>query len=289
MSINNIIHHEPQDNRPEWTTPFWPRLRDSLLEDPEFFNHLQLECGICLTDMSIFPHEHTFSPEGLTPEKKTMSHRARILPCGHMFGNKCLHTMIEEATKDLEVGEIPEIACPACRVIFSSHSDCLHFHTGKFMPTTMEGVYAIPPTFSEGGVLLHSCGNCLAVDVISAVASLAPMFIPPLELTDREALVTYGTTANLHYWGIHLGDNQNVFEEFVREIPLGDALQRICNEITDRLMWNSTKRWHSEGFAGLKFQLMLYRDNRPLAIDYWRDVEVLENGEMDRVMALNLD
>ncbi|EMT64320.1 hypothetical protein FOC4_g10010815 [Fusarium odoratissimum] len=258
MSIKNIIHHEPQYNRLAWTTPFWPRLRDSLIEDPKLFNHLHLECGICLTDMSIFPHDHTFSPdEGLTTEKKMMSHRARILPCGHMFGNKCLHTMIDEALKDMEDGESPEIACPSCRVVFSPHSDCGHPHS--------------------------------AVEIISVVAVLAPVFTPPLDLTDRETLITYGTGANLHYWAVNLEESANVYDEFVREIPLGDALQRVCDEITERLVQNSKKRWYSEDFAGLKFKLMLQRDIRPRAMEYWEAVEVLEDGEANFDLRLNLD
>ncbi|EWY97586.1 hypothetical protein FOYG_02405 [Fusarium oxysporum NRRL 32931] len=290
MSIKNIIHHEPQYNRPAWTTPFWPRLRDSLVEDPKLFNHLHLECGICLTGMSIFPHDHTFSPdEGLTPEKKMMSHRARILPCGHMFGNKCLHTMIDEALKDMEDGESPEIACPSCRVVFSPHSDCEHPHSGKFMPTTMEGVYAMPATLAEGGILSHRCGECLAVEIISVVAVLAPVFTPPLDLTDRETLITYGTGANLHYWAVNLEESANVYDEFVREIPLGDALQRVCDEITECLVQNSKKRWYSEDFAGLKFKLMLQRDIRPRAMEYWEAVEVLEDGEANFDLRLNLD
>ncbi|KAF4944275.1 hypothetical protein FGADI_12818 [Fusarium gaditjirri] len=256
MSIEKIIHHEPQYDRPAWSTPFWPRLRDSLIEDPELFNHLHLECGICLTDI------------------------ARILPCGHMFGNKCLHAMIDEAFKDMNEGEVPFIACPSCRVVFSPHKDCSHPHSGKSMPTTMEGVYAMPATLSEGGVLSHSCGGCLAVEMISVVAVLAPVFTPPLDLAERETLIVYGTTANLHYWAVNLNleDSETRYDEVVREIPLGDALQRVCDEINERLVQNSRKRWCSEDFEGLKFKIMLQRDVRPKATEYWETVEFLEEG-----------
>ncbi|KAF5640512.1 hypothetical protein F52700_3663 [Fusarium sp. NRRL 52700] len=280
MSINSIIHPEPEEDIPALTTPFWPRLRDSIIEDPELFEHLHLECGICLTEMSIFSHDHTFTPdEGLTPKEKTRSHRARILPCGHMFGHKCLHTMIDEAVKEADEGRVPILSCPSCREVFSPHRDCPHPHSGKSMPTTMEGVYKVPPTFSEGGVLSHSCGNCIAIDIISAVAVLVPTFTPPLELSERETLLTYGTTDTHQAWAINHEDNEVIYDEVVREIPLGDALQGICDQMSQRLTENAKKRWYSQDFTELKFKVMLQRDIRPRRDEYLEAVEVLQDGQ----------
>ncbi|KAF4496371.1 hypothetical protein FAGAP_7479 [Fusarium agapanthi] len=287
MSVNSIIHPEPEEDRPAWTTPFWPRLRDSLIEDPELFNHLHLECGICLTEMSIFRHDHTFSPdEGLTPKEKMRSHRARILPCGHMFGHKCLYTMIDEAVKETEEERAPVLSCPSCREVFSPHRDCPHPHTGKFMPTTMEGVYKVPPTFSEGGVLSHSCGNCIAIDIISAVAALVPMFTPSLEMTERETLLTYGTADNSNVWAINHEDNTVVYDEVVREIPLGNALQGICDQMSERLTQNAKRRWYSQDFTELKFKVMLQRDIRPGTVEYLEAVEVLQDGQANENLVL---
>ncbi|KAF5692890.1 hypothetical protein FDENT_2462 [Fusarium denticulatum] len=289
MSINSIIHPEPQHHIPTWTTPFWPRLRDSLIEDPELFNHLHLECGICLNDMSIFRHDHTFSPdEGLTPKQKMMSHRACILPCGHMFGHKCLYTMIDEVVKETEEGRVPILSCPSCRVVFSPHRDCPHPPSGKFMPTTMEGVYKIPPTFSESGVLSHSCGQCIAIETISAVASLVPMFTPPLEMSERETLLTYGTADNSLWWSINHEENTKRYDEVVREIPMGDALQRICDEINKRLRQNAKKRWYSEGFSEIEFKVKLQREKRP-RMEYMEAVDVLGNEQASDDLALMLD
>ncbi|KAF5533656.1 hypothetical protein FMEXI_11732 [Fusarium mexicanum] len=280
MSIETIVHPEPEEGRPAWTTPFWPRLRDSLIEDPELFDHLHLECGICLTEMSIFRHDHTFTPdEGLTPEEKTRSHRACILPCGHMFGHKCLHTMIDEAVKEMEEGRAPELSCPSCREVFSPHRDCPHPRSGKFMPTTMEGVYKMPPAFSEGGVLSHSCGNCIAIETISVVAALVPTFTPPLDLTERETLMVYGAADNGHmWWSVNFEQSNDVYDEVVREIPLGAALQRICDEINERLKQNAKKRWYSEDFSELKFKVMLQRDIRP-GMGYEEAVDVVQDGQ----------
>ncbi|KAF5652620.1 hypothetical protein F25303_3066 [Fusarium sp. NRRL 25303] len=290
MSLNSIIHQDPESNRPVWTTPFWPRLRDSLIEDPELFNHLRLECGICLNDMSIFRHDHTFSPdEGLTHEEKTRSHRACILPCGHMFGHKCLHTMIDEALKEMEEGQVPILTCPSCREVFSPHRDCPHPHSGKFMPTTMEGVYRIPPTFSESGVLSHNCGNCMALEAISSIAALVPIFIPPLELTERETLLTHGITGSYN-WVTNLAEDPTIYDEFVREIPLGDELQRICDQISERLAQVAKKRWYSEDFDGrFKFKVMLKRNNRPRMNEYLEAVEVLQQGLANGDLVLRLE
>ncbi|KAF5598698.1 hypothetical protein FPCIR_2760 [Fusarium pseudocircinatum] len=289
MSINSIIHSEPQYNRPTWTTPFWPRLRDSLIEDTKLFNHLHLECGICLNDMSIFRHDHTFSPdEGLTPKQKMMSHRACILPCGHMFGHKCLYTMIDEAVKETEEGRVPILSCPSCRVVFSPHRDCPHPHSGKFMPTTMEGVYKIPPTFSESGVLSHSCGQCIAIETISVIASLVPVFTPPLEMSEGETLLTYGTADNSLWWSINHEENTKRYDEVVREIPLGDALQRIGDEINERLRQNAKKRWYSEDFSEIEFKVKLQREKRP-RMEYMEAVDVLEDEQASDDLALMLD
>ncbi|KAF5571155.1 hypothetical protein FPHYL_671 [Fusarium phyllophilum] len=278
MSIDSITHPEPNEDRPAWTTPFWPRLRDSLIEDPELFNHLHLECGICLTDMSVFCHDHTFSPdEGVTPKEKMRSHRARILPCGHMFGHKCLYTMIDEAVKEAGEGRVPVLSCPSCRDVFSPHRDCPHPHSGKFMPTTMEGVYKMPPTFSEGGVLSPNCGNCIAIETISVVGTLVPMFTPPLDLTERETFLTYGTADNRNVWAVNMEETAIVYDEVVREIPLGDELQGICDGINKRLMQNAKKRWYSEDFSELKFKVMLQRDIRPGRVEYLGAVDVLED------------
>ncbi|KAF4433156.1 hypothetical protein FACUT_8193 [Fusarium acutatum] len=278
MSINSITHPETQEERPAWTTAFWPRLRDSLIEDPELFNHLHLECGICLTDMSIFPHEHTFSHDpNRSFRERTMSHRAQILPCGHMFGYKCLQVMIAEANIPLdeedeeddgeeEEEEIPQLSCPSCRVVFSAHIDCPHPHSGMPMPTTMEGVYAMPPTFSEGGVLSHSCAGCVATEMISVIDVLSDVFLPPQHLTDEEILIVSGTAPDHRSWDVSLGDFKlRDFNHFVRDIPLGDALQRICDEINGRLEQNTKRRWCSDGFSTLKFGLKIHRYNPPQA------------------------
>ncbi|KAF9769737.1 hypothetical protein IL306_012828 [Fusarium sp. DS 682] len=282
MSINSILNHEPQDDRPEYTIPYWPRLRDSLIEDPELFNYLHLECGICYDDMSIFPHEHTFDLE-TDSQDEALSHRARILPCGHMFGSKCLHSLIDEAVQNMIPGYQGAIPCPVCRINFSWHDDCRHDHTGMPMPTTMAGVYAMPPTFLEGGVLADKCGNCQTSDIALAISHLAPIFLSPLGLTDREALVTFAGTFH-DSLGVHAAYDGCAYNQWARDVELGEQLQRVCNEIIDRVTRNKTRYWCSKDLSGLNVKLQVYKDTRHRAMDYWNDIEVRANGEADDII-----
>ncbi|KAF4342327.1 hypothetical protein FBEOM_3734 [Fusarium beomiforme] len=275
MSIHSILNHEPQDDSSEYTVPYWPRLRDSLIEDPDLFNRIHLECGICFDDMSIFPHQHTFDLEADT-QNESLSHRARILPCGHMFGSKCIYTMIDEAVKDMIPGYQGAIYCPVCRVNFSWHENCRHEHTGMPMPTTMAGVYAMPPTFSEGGVLADKCGNCQTTDIAMAISHLAPVLLSPLGRTDREALITYATTF-YDSWAVHTSADDYVYKDFVRNMELGEPLQRVCDEILERVCRNKTRYWCSKDLSGLKVKLQVFKDSRLRTMDYWNDIEARGN------------
>lgn len=157
------------------------------------------------------------------------------------------------------------------------------------MPTKMEGVYRIPPTFSESGVLSHNCGNCMALEAISSIAALVPIFTPLVELTERETLLTQGI-AGSYNWVTNLAEDPTIYDEFVREIPLGDELQRICDQISERLAQIAKKRWYSEDFDGrFEFKVMLKRDTRPRMDDYLEAVEVLQQGLANGDLVLRLE
>lgn len=129
----------------------------------------------------------------------------------------------------------------------------------------------------------------MAVETISSIAALVPLFTPTLELTERETLLTYGT-AGRHNWTTNLAEDPTIYDEVVREIPLGDELQRTCDQISERLAQIAKKRWYSEDFEGrFKFKVMLQRDSRPRMNEYLEAVEVLQQGLANGDLVLRLE
>ncbi|KAF4968424.1 hypothetical protein FSARC_4221 [Fusarium sarcochroum] len=247
LSIDSLLNPEPLPARPMITSTYWPVLRDYLLGNPDIYETLHLECGICLDKMTVFPHEHSYDPE-----MHHFSHRARILPCGHMFGSKCAHAMIDEALSN----DLP-ICCPICRTDFSLHRDCGHVHTGMPMPTNVEAIKKFPPTLSEGGVVADKCGDCQVTEIILGINYLAPTLLSSIELEEREVLCVAARTLT-SCWGLQPECDDGMENYLVQNVPLGRSLQRICNEIKQRLKESSSKTWKSMDLAGFELSIQLY-------------------------------
>lgn len=247
MSINSILNPEAPTNQRRVSSTYWPTLRDTLLQDPSSYDNLDLECGICLDRMTIFQHEHIHSPE-----IHDLSHRARIFPCGHMFGCKCALAMI----KDFVDNEQP-IVCPICRVNFSIHRDCPHNHSGKPMPTNLEEICNFPPTLSEGGVVADKCGDCQVTDIVMGISCLAPMLLFPFEMEDREVLCVSAKTTGF-WWDMRPSTNDYIAED----LPINEPLQRIIDEVKEKLSDNAAKSWCSKDLRGFELNIKLCKERK---------------------------
>ncbi|KAM0546414.1 hypothetical protein ACHAPJ_010881 [Fusarium lateritium] len=247
LSIDSLLNPEPLPTQTKITTTYWPILRDYLLGNPSAYDTLHLECGICLEEMTVFPHEHSYDPE-----MYHMSHRARILPCGHMFGSKCALVMIDEALANDQ-----PICCPICRSDFSRHQDCKHAHTGMPMPTNIDAIKAFPPTLSEGGAVADKCGDCQALEIALGINYLAPTLLSSIEIGEGEFLsVTVYTLER--GWVLKREAEGGMEINFVQDVPLGSPLQRICNLIKQRLKESSSKNWRSLDLTGFDLEVRLY-------------------------------
>ncbi|KAH6964471.1 hypothetical protein DER45DRAFT_626862 [Fusarium avenaceum] len=245
LSIASLLNQKPTDTGSKIDETYWPNIRDALLKDPIQFDNLHLECGICLDEMTVFPHEHTYDPDMLQ-----FSHRARVFPCGHMFGSKCALFMIEEDLRDDK-----PISCPVCRADFSWHRDCKHVHTGMPMPTSIAAIENFPPILDKGGVIADKCGDCQVVEILVGINYLAPTLLFPFEIQEGEMLCVTATTFGGN-WGIAPNRPGGMNSDIV-EIPMGEAMKRVCNEIKARLSDNATKTWLSLDLAG--FELSVQR------------------------------
>ncbi|KAM0345744.1 hypothetical protein ACHAPU_006097 [Fusarium lateritium] len=247
LSIDSLLNPEPASHQPKPTTTYWPILRDALLKDPSLYDNLHLECGICLDEMTVFPHEHSYDPDMFH-----LSHRARIFPCGHIFGSKCAHFMIEETF----VSDRP-ICCPICRIDFSWHRDCKHVHTGMPMPTSIEAIRKFPMTLSEGAAIADKCGDCQVTEILIGINYLAPTLLFPFEIKDDEVLCVTATTHSAS-WGI-APSGPGSLDGSVEYIHIGESLQKVCDEAKTKLADSATKSWLSLDLTGFELSIQLRR------------------------------
>ncbi|KAK7927588.1 hypothetical protein PG985_004586 [Apiospora marii] len=97
-----------------------------------------LECQICLVSkLEIRPAS--------SPKIKSDT-RPAILPCGHVFGHRCLAKWLRSHS-----------ACPCCRLRLR-HCGCGH----RVEPRVVDpsSILHLPRTLSDGGVIGDLCGTC---------------------------------------------------------------------------------------------------------------------------------
>ncbi|KAF4977028.1 hypothetical protein FZEAL_6390 [Fusarium zealandicum] len=224
------------------TDTFWPSLRTILTSDPGKFNVLNLECGICLEPMAVLPHLH--HPD----------HGARVLPCGHMFGSKCVSDMKNEADRKEECAK-----CPVCRTVFDVHTHCAHSHSGMPMPSCAEAIPSFPRVLSEGGEIAEKCGDCQVIDTMMSLSLLAHSLLPPVRMGDLETIGVSASKPGFR-WRLKLGSGSGMEMRIVRDLIMNEGpLRRICEEVEKSLSRNSAGVWQSVDLDGLKFQLHVYQ------------------------------
>ncbi|KAK1834345.1 hypothetical protein QBC39DRAFT_369253 [Podospora conica] len=82
---------------------------------------------------------------GLPPET-ALDHIAAILPCGHVFGQKCIKGWLESNT-----------TCPTCR--FDLSYPCKR-HCVPAVPINVHTILWIPKTIARGGRIQSVCPTC---------------------------------------------------------------------------------------------------------------------------------
>ncbi|RGP78229.1 hypothetical protein FLONG3_3645 [Fusarium longipes] len=251
FSISSILNPEPPINQPKLVHTYWPVLRDTLLLDPSSYNNLHLDCGICLEEMTIFQHEHSYDPEMFH-----LSHRARIFPCGHMFGSKCALKMVNDLVRSNQ-----PIACPVCRISLSLHRYCGHQHSGMPMPTSIRDIRNFPPTLSEGGMVADKCGDCQVTEIIMGINYLAPMLLFPLELEEDESLCVTARTP-IRVWGLRPMESMESYS--AKDLSIEGPLKRVFDEIKAKLKDNAKISWCSLDLGSLEICLTLCQDRRVL-------------------------
>ncbi|KAH7188211.1 uncharacterized protein B0J16DRAFT_370191 [Fusarium flagelliforme] len=249
MSINSILNPESPSNQPKLANTYWPVLRDSLLQDPSLYNNLHLDCGICLDKMAIFPHEHTFQNDHAL---KTISHGARILPCGHIFGTRCITSHFYNL---MDNGQ--PVVCPACRTNLLRHKGCEDVNYGMAMPTSISEIRMFPDTIAEGGRLPDQCRDCQVADALSGIQFLASILVPPI---DDGVVYVSAETATGYWWDTK--PEEYIGEEFEEDIAIRGPLLKICQVVEMTMKANAVRSWCSGNFTGLEIAVGVCREPR---------------------------
>ncbi|KAM5351054.1 hypothetical protein ACJ41O_003777 [Fusarium nematophilum] len=225
---------------PPITGTFWPPIRDTLLLDPVSFHRLSLECAICLEPMTVLPDQHRDDP-GMPG----FDHSARILPCGHIFGTKCILTALRQ--------DFPLGTCPTCRRALQ-HSRCGHPISGIPMPHRAEDVDRLPPVMGEAGAeVAEDCSECKVSEVIMGLDTL----IKSLTTLDRrQDRIAISARAGNMIWHTFPPQRQEVLN--LRDMDPRGARQHICDIAAALLAWEDEKRWRSDNLRGIQIRPHLY-------------------------------
>jgi hypothetical protein len=122
----------------------WSLLKVYLENDKVSFSDLELICAVCRDPMSVLPDGH-----GHREEDDVNSHRAMILPCGHIFGNSCIKTAFSDGS-DLRP------VCFMCRADLV-HPGCQHIHLGQQMPCSKKYLSQFPTNGFIHSWCSHDC------------------------------------------------------------------------------------------------------------------------------------
>ncbi|KAF5624927.1 hypothetical protein F52700_9302 [Fusarium sp. NRRL 52700] len=145
------ITEEAQDS-------YWPNLEASIDSNKIQFKDLSIECDVCRTDVTIFPKDHVVDKE------VGESHRAVILPCGHIFGASCVKRYF-----DIKSEEGSLATCIKCRAA-CYHPACGHPFYGEPMPCSIPGMAFTPHVVGKGGMIDHRCMPCTMARIISDIS-----------------------------------------------------------------------------------------------------------------------
>ncbi|KAI8721358.1 hypothetical protein NCS52_00583100 [Fusarium sp. LHS14.1] len=223
---------------------YWPELKRILENDPRRFHDLELEC-LCFERMSIFEHEHVRDPA-----MDHYTHGAHVLPCGHIFGEKCLFRMWKYA-----IEADGWFACPACRQALGYHAHCYHDLNSLPMPQSLEEIRQFP-YFRENVLISNKCGDCIMMDEVRNLSSMAQNHLPPMDLREGE------------YVGVSISSPDTMWapstdprkaDPIIRTILSSGALERICELSRRSLSENWEGVWRSVDFRELEYRLHVFR------------------------------
>ncbi|KAF5706296.1 hypothetical protein FMUND_11661 [Fusarium mundagurra] len=139
-----IITEESEDS-------YWPNLEASIDSNKIKFKDVSIECIVCRTDVTIFPKDH------VVDEEVGESHRAVILPCGHIFGASCVKQYFDMKTEQRQPA-----CCIKCRAA-CYHPACGHPFYGAPMPCSIPGMAFTPHVVGKGGSIDERCRDCTII------------------------------------------------------------------------------------------------------------------------------
>ncbi|KAM5519198.1 hypothetical protein FOXYSP1_09983 [Fusarium oxysporum f. sp. phaseoli] len=146
---------------------YWPNLEASIDNNEIEFKDISIECVVCRSNVTIFPKDH------VVDEEVGESHRAVILPCGHIFGASCVKRFF-----DMKTEEGARASCIKCRAAcYHPHPDCGHPFYGEPMPSHKPGMAFTPHVVGKGGKIDLCCKMCTyknAIYDITAEIQRAP-------------------------------------------------------------------------------------------------------------------
>ncbi|UPK97133.1 hypothetical protein LCI18_008068 [Fusarium solani-melongenae] len=216
---------------------FWPSLKKILKEDAKNFDRLDIKCHIYLESTTV----------GGQPYKVMRfewDHRACILPCGHIFGDKCIDGYLEDC---IQSRRLPD--CPTCRAILQ-HTECAHACMGVAMPSRQTEMDNVLPTLSEGSRIAEECCMC---DLTTRAASLIRKSTVKLP-TDHFFTVSAIFPRN-RVW-VRSGEDDSILgkakvQQEIKDGPLKEKL----NQLESQLKRKHLVEWSSGDLAGLKLGL----------------------------------
>ncbi|KAF4977463.1 hypothetical protein FZEAL_6027 [Fusarium zealandicum] len=239
----------PNQAGPRIVETFWPVLR-SILEKEEHENQdFNLVCSICYDDTVVCPQSHQ-------AEDGREHHGATVLPCGHIFGKKCISTLFA-------YNETP--SCPTCRTPLQ-HTTCGHSHPGMAMPHEKSSLSSLPATISEGGKISGKCVECWLHVMIQQLSLKANMYISCT--TPRPADTHVGVSVQI------AGQRWNPiphFPEFhkfvaVQDLVMTRFLKELCQYGARKMRQMYATEWMSGDLTGVEFHTYFYQMELPVYI-----------------------
>ncbi|RMJ08942.1 hypothetical protein CDV36_011428 [Fusarium kuroshium] len=177
-------------------------------------------------------------------------HRATILPCGHIFGDRCIAQYLNGCEK---VGLDP--TCPACRTKLE-HEKCVHACLGMPVPSRQTLICTVPPTLSEGGKITGLCCVCDLKDVAKFL--LEEALLEATLPVDRSICVSADLSGDPVWFKPHDkgGDEEPDVEEIFDK---SWELQQFIDMSVRRLKAKHLRKWSTGNLTGLKLEAHVYK------------------------------
>ncbi|KAI8723519.1 RING-type domain-containing protein [Fusarium sp. LHS14.1] len=222
---------------------FWPSLKKKLEQNSNNFGRLDVQCQICFESTTVGGPPYS----NVDPQR---DHRASILACGHIFGDKCIAKYLKKCEKKEE--RVPN--CPTCRATLQ-HAECSHACLGIPVPNYSSQLCTVLPTLTEDGKIADLCSMCELSEVVECLI--------------HEIILTTPAPADHFICAIaHLPDERlwvKPFESEIRpgseaewQIQMSETLKELLRESEKRLRQKHLYEWSTGSLAGLKLELHFY-------------------------------